>query len=116
MILDWHCGANPLLIQECVTNLAQYVEMVKTTVDLDELENHQFIIKPDFDDNLRELKNALDENQEQLNEEHQRVADDLGMSTDSKVLHFENHQVYGYVFRLTRKVLICSVWPEAPLL
>ncbi|PLW57797.1 hypothetical protein PCANC_01430, partial [Puccinia coronata f. sp. avenae] len=89
--------------QECVTNLAQYVEMVETTVDLDELENHQFIIKPDFDDDLRELKNALDENREQLNEEHQRVADDLGMSTDSKVLHFENHQVYGYVFRLTRK-------------
>ncbi|PLW20015.1 hypothetical protein PCANC_10167 [Puccinia coronata f. sp. avenae] len=81
--------------QECVTNLAQYVEMVETTVDLDELENHQFIIKLDFDDDLRELKNALDENREHLNEEHQRVADDLGMSTDSKVLHFENHQVYG---------------------
>jgi DNA mismatch repair protein MSH2 len=78
--------------------------MVETTVDLDELENHQFIIKPDFDDDLRELKNALDQNREQLNEEHLRVAQDLGMGTDSKVLHFENHQVYGYVFRLTRKV------------
>ncbi|KAA1117472.1 MutS-like protein [Puccinia graminis f. sp. tritici] len=92
-----------LPFQECVTNLAQYVEMVETTVDLDELENHQFIIKPDFDDDLRELKNALDQNREQLDEEHLRVAQDLGMGTDSKVLHFENHQVYGYVFRLTRK-------------
>jgi len=89
--------------QECVTNLAQYVEMVQTTVDLDELENHQFIIKPDFDDDLRELKNALLQNREQLDEEHERVAEDLGMGTDSKILHFENHQVYGYVFRLTRK-------------
>ncbi|KAH9458926.1 hypothetical protein Pst134EA_019080 [Puccinia striiformis f. sp. tritici] len=89
--------------QDCVTNLAQYVEMVETTVDLDELENHQFIIKPDFDDELKELKNALDQNRNQLNEEHQRVANDLGMGIDSKTLHFENHQVYGYVFRLTRK-------------
>lgn len=80
--------------------------MVETTVDLDELENHQFIIKPDFDDDLRELKNALLQNREQLDEEHERVAKDLGMGTDSKILHFENHQVYGYVFRLTRKVLI----------
>lgn len=89
--------------QECVNNLTQYVEMVETTVDLDELENHQFIIKPDFDDDLRELKDSLLQNRDQLDEEHRRVANDLGMGIDSKVLHFENHQVYGYVFRLTRK-------------
>ncbi|CAH7676893.1 DNA mismatch repair protein MSH2 [Phakopsora pachyrhizi] len=92
---------NPL--RECVSNLAQYVEMVETTVDLGELENHRFIIKPEFDDDLRELKDALVQNRNQLDEEHERVADDLGMTTDSKTLHFENHQVYGYVFRLTRK-------------
>lgn len=78
--------------------------MVETTVDLDELEHHRFIIKPEFDDELRELKTGLEENRDQLDEEHKRVAEDLGMGTDSKTLHFENHQVYGYVFRLTRKV------------
>ncbi|MBW0485756.1 hypothetical protein O181_025471 [Austropuccinia psidii MF-1] len=90
-------------LEECVNNLAQYVEMVETTVDLDELENHQFIIKPEFDDELNEFKMGLVQNRDQLDQEHSRVADDLGMETDSKVLHFENHQVYGYVFRLTRK-------------
>ncbi|KAG0140558.1 hypothetical protein CROQUDRAFT_665038 [Cronartium quercuum f. sp. fusiforme G11] len=92
-----------LPLDGCITDLAQYVEMVETTVDLDELDNHRFIIKPEFDDELRELKKGLEQNRDELNEEHKRVADDLGMATDSKTLHFENHQVYGHVFRLTRK-------------
>ncbi|KAH9808943.1 muts domain V-domain-containing protein [Melampsora americana] len=90
-------------LKECISDLAQYVEMVETTVDLEELDNHRFIIKPEFDDELRELKTGLEQNRDQLDEEHNRVADDLGMGMDSKTLHFENHQVYGYVFRLTRK-------------
>lgn len=108
---DTDCAAEKQLVkeiycvplEECITDLAQYVEMVETTVDLEELDNHRFIIKPEFDDELRELKTGLEQNRDQLDEEHNRVADDLGMGMDSKTLHFENHQVYGYVFRLTRK-------------
>lgn len=78
--------------------------MVETTIDLSELARHNFVIKPDFDDALRELRDQLGGVRDQLDDEHHRVADDLGMSTDGKVLHFEQNALYGYCFRLTRKV------------
>jgi DNA mismatch repair protein MSH2 len=49
---------------------------------------------------LQESKDALDDMQEE-------VASDLGMEATGKKkspLNFENHQVFGHCFRLTRKV------------
>lgn len=85
--------------------------MVETTIDLDELSSHRFVIKADFDEELQELQDGLIKNRDSLDEEHARVAEDLGMDVSGKTpLHFENHQVYGHVFRLTRKVRL----PHSP--
>lgn len=65
--------------------------------------SHTFVIKPDFDDQLREIKAKLDVCRDTLDEEHQRVADDIGSSV---TLHWEKHSLYGYCFRLTRRVSI----------
>ncbi|TNY21324.1 muts domain V-domain-containing protein [Rhodotorula diobovata] len=90
-------------LREHAASLGTYQEMVETTIDLSELARHNFVIKPDFDDALRELRDQLGGVRDQLDDEHHRVADDLGMSTDGKVLHFEQNALYGYCFRLTRK-------------
>lgn len=79
-------------------------EMVETTIDLEELDRHNFVIKPEFDEGLQTLKEGLEEVRENLDKEHRNVARDLDMDTDNKVLHFEQHSLYGYCFRLTRKV------------
>ncbi|POY74749.1 hypothetical protein BMF94_2225 [Rhodotorula taiwanensis] len=84
-------------------NLAPYQEMVETTIDLSELSRHEFVIKADFDDSLRETRDRLEEVRDALNEEHLSVANDLGMDPEGKVLHFEVHSMYGHCFRLTRK-------------
>ncbi|BGP57733.1 hypothetical protein JCM8202_002386 [Rhodotorula sphaerocarpa] len=84
-------------------NLAPYQEMVETTIDLSELSRHEFVIKADFDDSLRETRDKLEEVRDGLNEEHLSVANDLGMDPEGKVLHFEIHSMYGHCFRLTRK-------------
>ncbi|GAA5875064.1 hypothetical protein JCM3774_003418 [Rhodotorula dairenensis] len=84
-------------------NLAPYQEMVETTIDLSELSRHEFVIKADFDDGLRETRDKLEEVRDGLNEEHLSVANDLGMDPEGKVLHFEVHSMYGHCFRLTRK-------------
>lgn len=86
--------------------------MVETTIDLDELDRHNYVIKPEFDDQLQEIKDSLEGVRDSLDEEHKEVARDLDMDMDQKVLHFEQHTLYGYCFRLTRKVrfLFFSLW------
>ncbi|GAA5902264.1 hypothetical protein JCM8208_007244 [Rhodotorula glutinis] len=90
-------------LQEHTASLATYQEMVETTIDLSELSRHNFAIKADFDEGLKDLRDQLEGVRDQLNDEHNRVADDLKMDADGKVLHFENSTVYGHCFRLTRK-------------
>ncbi|GAA94508.1 uncharacterized protein L969DRAFT_91533 [Mixia osmundae IAM 14324] len=85
------------------TALEKYVEMVETTLDLDELANHRYIIKPDFDDELKRIQKKLNAIRKGLDDVYRDVAEDLGVAMDGKVLHFENNPTYGQVFRLTRK-------------
>ncbi|SGY74910.1 BQ5605_C005g03387 [Microbotryum silenes-dioicae] len=90
-------------LKDNATFLQPMREMVEETIDLDELDRHQFVIKPEFDETLQELKQQLEQVRDSLDEEHQRVAGDLKMDADNKVLHFELSPLYGYCFRLTRK-------------
>ncbi|KAK4574237.1 MSH2 protein [Recurvomyces mirabilis] len=76
-------------------------EMVETTVDLDALDNHEFIIKSEFDDGLRIIRKKLDKLRYQMDAEHRAVADDLNQDPEKK-LFLENHKVHGWCFRLTR--------------
>lgn len=79
--------------------------MVETTVDLDALDNHEFIIKSEWDDGLRIIRKKLDKLKHDMNKEHRRVSDDLDQEMDKK-LFLENHRVHGWCFRLTRTVCI----------
>ncbi|PWN51340.1 putative DNA mismatch repair protein MSH2 [Violaceomyces palustris] len=88
-------------MRESDTNLAKLVELVEATVDLDELAGHNFVIKPDFDDSLKVIKERLDETRDQLDDQHRLVGKDLKMDIEKK-LHLENHSSYGYCFRVTR--------------
>lgn len=90
--------------QDHSTALAQLSEMVETTIDLEELDRHNFIIKADFDPGLEAIKENLETVRDNLDSQHREVARDLDMDMDQKVLHFEQHTLYGYCFRLTRKV------------
>ncbi|KAJ1018408.1 hypothetical protein NDA18_006562 [Ustilago nuda] len=81
--------------------LAKYAELVEATIDLNELTHHNFVIKPDFDDDLRQIKEALDDTRDKLDEQHRLAGKELKMDTEKK-LHLENHHVYGYCLRVTR--------------
>ncbi|KAI0777272.1 DNA mismatch repair protein [Trametes elegans] len=87
--------------REYDTALSKYSEMVQQTLDLDELENHNFVIKPDYDDRLRELADKLSEVRDGLDAEHRKVGKTLGLELDKK-LHLENSPQYGYCFRVTK--------------
>ena len=77
--------------------------MVEQTLDLKELERHNYVIKPDYDPRLKELAEQLHRIRDGLDEEHQNVGADLNLDLDKK-LHLENSSNYGYCFRLTKNV------------
>ena len=77
--------------------------MVEHTLDLDELKNHNFVIRPDYDARLQALAEKLKEIRDGLDEQHREVGLDLDMELDKK-LHLENSPTYGYCFRLTKNV------------
>ncbi len=89
----------PLKVHDAA--LTKFTELVEATIDLNELSHHNFVIKPDFDDNLRQIKEALDETRDKLDEQHRLAGKELKMDTEKK-LHLENHHVYGYCLRVTR--------------
>ncbi|VVT44048.1 uncharacterized protein SAPINGB_P000276 [Magnusiomyces paraingens] len=93
-------------IKSCYQNLEKLQELVETTVDLEALDNHEFIIKPDFDDRLKEIRDRLAELREQIDDEHIRASDDLNVDREKK-LKLENHHVFGWCFRLTRTDASC---------
>jgi DNA mismatch repair ATPase MutS len=92
-----------LKLRECNNSLGKLQEMVETTVDLDAIDNHEYIIKPDFDDGLKVIKRKLDKAKYEIEVEHRRVGKDLNQDTEKKLM-LENHRVHGWCFRLTRGV------------
>ncbi|OCK83762.1 DNA mismatch repair protein [Lepidopterella palustris CBS 459.81] len=93
-------------LQEYSDSLAKLQEMVETTVDLEALENHEFIIKPEFDDSLRTIRKRLDKLKHNMEKEHHRAGNDLNQDTEKK-LFLENHRIHGWCFRLTRNESGC---------
>lgn len=45
--------------QEYNESLSKYGEMVEQTLDLSELDNHNYVIKPDYDARLQTLSDKL---------------------------------------------------------
>jgi DNA mismatch repair protein MSH2 len=82
-------------------SLAKFVELVETTVDLDAVDRHEYIIKPEFDDSLQTIRKKLDKLQNDMAKEHRATGQDLDQEIDKK-LFMENHRVHGWCFRLTR--------------
>ncbi|KAJ4001111.1 muts domain V-domain-containing protein [Lentinula boryana] len=88
-------------LKEHEGSLSKYSEMVEQTLDLKELDKHNYVIKPDYDPRLQELMEKLTEVRDGLDDEHREVGEDLNMQLDKK-LHLENNATYGYCFRLTK--------------
>ena len=43
----------PVLYKELCEDFQKYLDLVETTVDLTQVENHEFLIKPEFDESLQ---------------------------------------------------------------
>ncbi|CAH8873547.1 unnamed protein product [Trichobilharzia szidati] len=90
-------------LQESVADFSQFKEMVESTIDLDYVsQRNEFIIRADFDDGLRELRDKLNNLEEQIKEEFARCARKLNLE-QNKSIKLETNDQHGYFMRVTLK-------------
>jgi len=88
--------------QEAQNDFEKFYQMVETTMDLKQVEEGHFMIKPDFDDNLGELREQLDTIENRIKDQESKASIELGVER-GKVLKLEHSSIHGYYFRLTMK-------------
>ena len=86
-------------LQEAQRDLDNFYKMIESTLDMDEVNKGQFLVKPSFDENLADLREQLDELDGKLVQAKNRAAKDLGQ--ESLKLEESAHQ--GFYYRLTLK-------------
>ncbi|CAA0838658.1 DNA mismatch repair protein MSH2 [Striga hermonthica] len=83
-------------------HLNKFIGLVEASVDLDQLENGEYMISSGYDPQLLALKNEQDSLEHQIHGLHRKAADDLDLVLD-KALKLEKGTQYGYAFRITKK-------------
>lgn len=89
-------------LKEFVEDLDKFQQMVEQTIDLEAADKGDFMVKADFDDDLKEHKSNMEEVEEKLNRQLHKAADDLSMDA-GKTIKLESNQQNGYYFRITLK-------------
>ncbi|KAJ1733405.1 MSH2 protein, partial [Coemansia biformis] len=82
-------------------NLADFRNLVETTVDLSMADHHEFILRADFDEGLQETKAQMDSEMARISDEQMRVSHDLDLEANKK-LKLENHSTFGHCLRVSR--------------
>ncbi|KAK2146372.1 hypothetical protein LSH36_613g01007 [Paralvinella palmiformis] len=104
--LEKHDGSHSQLLMEVFTNpmkellmdFSKYQEMIEATLDMDQIENHEYMIKADFDDTLREYRTEMDKLESSI--KHQLNKDEKVMR-NNKMYHMIDTKKDGVRFRNT---------------
>lgn len=83
-------------------HLNKFISLVEVAIDLDQLENGEYMISADYDSQLSVLKSEQESLGQQIHELHRNAANDLDLALD-KALKLEKGTQYGHVFRITKK-------------
>ncbi|XP_008785817.2 DNA mismatch repair protein MSH2 [Phoenix dactylifera] len=82
--------------------LNKFTALVEVAIDLDQLENGEYMISPKYNPNLAALKEQLNAAERQIHSLHKQTANELDLSLD-KTLKLEKGTQFGHVFRITKK-------------
>ncbi|CAF3906552.1 unnamed protein product [Rotaria sordida] len=64
-------------LQGMIEIFSKYIEMIETTMDLDRIGNHEYIIKPDYDKDLKECRKKQDELESKMHDDLSSICDKL---------------------------------------
>ncbi|KAJ1394697.1 P-loop containing nucleoside triphosphate hydrolase [Sesbania bispinosa] len=83
-------------------HLNKFIGLVEASVDLDQLENREYMISSSYDSTLTKLKEQQELLESQIHNLHRQTADDLDLPID-KALKLDKGTQFGHVFRITKK-------------
>ncbi|KAL3512291.1 hypothetical protein ACH5RR_025008 [Cinchona calisaya] len=83
-------------------HLNKFIGLVETSVDLDQLENGEYMISSDYDPTLSALKDKQESLENEIRNLHKQTANDLDLVID-KALKLDKGTQFGHVFRITKK-------------
>ncbi|XP_077488845.1 DNA mismatch repair protein spel1 [Amblyomma americanum] len=83
-------------------DFSNYQEMVESTLDFEAVEQGDFLVKPEFDDELLALHEELEAVKVECGDYLKHVANDLCLEA-GKTIKLESNKEMGYYFRVTRK-------------
>lgn len=89
-------------IADAGKDFEKFLQLVETTLDLDQVRSGQFLIKPEFDEALGDLRQELDTVDARIQKTLTNCGSELGLEP-GKVLKLEHSSIHGYYFRLTMK-------------
>ncbi|KAJ3048139.1 MutS-like protein [Rhizophlyctis rosea] len=88
-------------LEEYMTQTEPFQQLVETTIDLENYDDHEVRIRAEFDSGLQDVRDKMDEIRGQFEPIAQKVADKLNFELGKK-LKFEHDKQYGHYLRVTR--------------